>query len=265
MRRAESAKLKGEKMLLAIDIGNTTITFGLFRKERLIRQWWVRSGQISVNLFRKGILKSERLSAIIISSVAPKTLTKLRKKLINHFRIKPLIVGKDITIKILNLYHDPKQVGSDRLVNAVAGYKFYGGPLVIVDFGTAITFDVISAKGAYLGGIIAPGVKTSLDALSEKAALLPRISLSRPKSLVGKETSQSMNSGIIYGFSALCDGIICRLKKKYGSNIGIVATGGEARNIAAYCKSINIKKIRPDLTLQGLRLIYQNYLQDKNS
>lgn len=250
-------------MLLAIDIGNTTITFGLFRKERLIRQWWVSPGQISVNLFRKGILKSERLSAIIISSVAPKTLTELKKKLIHYLGIKPLIVGRDITIKILNLYHNPEQVGSDRLANAVAGYEFYRGPLIIVDFGTAITFDVISRKGAYLGGIIAPGVKTSLDALSERAALLPRISLSRPKSLVGKETSQSMTSGTIYGFSALCEGIIRRLKKKYGSNVGVIATGGQAKNIVPYCKNIN--KVRLDLTLQGLRLIYQNYLLDKDS
>ncbi len=256
-------KSRDRRMLLAIDIGNTTITFGLFRKEKLIRQWWMRSGQISVNLFRKGILKSARLSAIIISSVAPKTLTELKKKLIHYLGIRPLVVGQDITIKILNLYHNPGQVGSDRLVNALVGYEFYGGPLIIVDFGTAITFDVISSKGAYLGGIIAPGVKISLDALSERAALLPRISLSRPNSLVGKETSQSMASGIIYGYSALCDGIICRLKKKYGSNIRVIATGGQARNIVPYCKNIN--KIRLDLTLQGLRLIYQNYLLDKES
>ncbi len=250
-------------MLLAIDIGNTTITFALFKKERLVRQWWMPTNQISVNLLRKGILKSERLSAIIISSVAPKTLTELKKKLIHYLGIKPLIVGRDITIKVLNLYHNPEQVGSDRLVNALAGYQLYGGPLIIVDFGTAITFDIISRKGAYLGGIIAPGVKISLDALSERAALLPRINLSRPKSLVGKETTQSMTSGIVYGFSALCDGMISRLKKKYGSHIKVIATGGQAKNIVPYCK--NITRTRLDLTLQGLRLIYQSYLRNKNS
>lgn len=239
-------------MLLTVDIGNTTIAFGVFQGRKLKSSWKIPTSSI----FSKGMaLKPIKdIDGVIISSVVPKATPIIKKLVRNRFKIKPLILGKDIKAPIKNLYRNPKQVGQDRLVNAVAASELYGYPIIVVDFGTAITFDVISKRKEYLGGIIIPGIEISLEALSSKAALLPRIKLSLPKEFVGRDTVNSMKSGIFYGFGSLCDGLIKKLKTKYGKQL-VIATGGYSQLIAKFCNSID--KIKPDLTLHGLRIIYE--------
>ena len=237
-------------MLLAIDIGNTTIAFGVFQGKKLKSSWKISAWSI----FSKKALKLPgNMDAAIISSVVPKATSTVKKMIAQKYNIRPLVLGENIKAPIKNLYRDQEQVGQDRLVNAVAAKELYGYPAIVVDFGTAITFDVISKKGEYLGGIIVPGIETSLNALSEKAALLPKIKLSLPKGLVGRDTAESMRSGIFHGFSSLCDGIVSKLKTKYGKQ-PVIATGGHCRLMARFSKSIDM--IDPDLTLRGLRIIY---------
>lgn len=241
-------------MLLAVDIGNTAIAFGAFQGKKLKLTWKVSTR----NIFSKGkvlVLRPLKdIDGVIISSVVPKATPIVKKLLRNRFRINPLVLGENIKAPIKNLYRNPKQVGQDRLANAIAASELFGAPIIVVDFGTAITFDVISEKREYLGGIIVPGIEISLEALSTKAALLPRIKLSLPKELLGRDTISSMKSGIFYGFGSLCDCLIERLKAKFGEQL-VIATGGHSRLIAKFCKSID--KVKPDLTLQGLRIIYE--------
>lgn len=239
-------------MLLAIDIGNTTMAFGIFEGKRLKSSWKISTR----NIFSKSkVLKPLKdVDGVIISSVVPKATPIIKKLIKNRFRIKPLVLGENIKAPIKNLYRNPKQVGQDRLVNAVAASELFGAPIIVVDFGTAITFDVISKRKEYLGGIIVPGIEISLEALSSKAALLPRIKLSQPKEFLGKDTVNSMKSGIFYGFGSLCDCLIERLKARFGKQ-SVIATGGHSHLIAKFCKSID--KVKSDLTLQGLRIIYE--------
>lgn len=239
-------------MLLAIDIGNTTMAFGIFEGKRLKSSWKISTR----NIFLKSkVLKPLKdVDGVIISSVVPKATPIIKKLIKNRFRIKPLVLGDNIKAPIKNLYRNPGQVGQDRLVNAVAASELFGAPIIVVDFGTAITFDVISKRKEYLGGIIVPGIEISLEALSSKAALLPRIKLSQPKEFLGRDTVSSMKSGIFYGFGSLCDCLIERLKARFGEQ-SVIATGGHSHLIAKFCKSID--KVKPDLTLQGLRIIYE--------
>jgi type III pantothenate kinase len=251
-------------MLVAIDIGNTNIVIGLYnigKRTRLLRRLRFQTRISKAKIYSKidkGInpftRKGETIEAVIISSVVPnasKVLTDIFNK---YFSIRPILLGKDIKVPIKNLYHKPEQVGQDRLVNAYACLKLYGKPAVVVDFGTAITFDYIDRNGAYCGGLITPGAKISLEALSEKTALLPKMELKRPKSLIGKDTVESMRSGVAYGFACLCDGIIDNIKAKYPGKMIVVATGGMATFFTPYCK--NIGHIDTDLILKGLCLIY---------
>ncbi len=239
-------------MLLVIDIGNTSIAFGIFRGKKLKSAWKVSTQTV---LSKKPIRLPKDIDAAIISSVVPKATPVIKKLLVKKYKILPLVLGKNIKAPIRNLYRNPKQVGQDRLVDAVAVKELYGCPAIVIDFGTAITFDVISKNGEYLGGIIVPGIETSVRALSRQAALLPIIiKVSAPKELVGKDTISSMKSGIFHGFGALCDGLVAKLKAKYGP-MRVIATGGHARLMAKFSKSID--KVNPNLTLHGLRLIYQ--------
>lgn len=249
-----SEKSMKPRILLAIDVGNTSITSGICRRGRWDKKWRFPTSKPLGKFFKDVKLKTHQLDGIIISSVVPKVLPELERKLYRLFNIKPLVVGRDLDYGVPNLYKKPDQVGSDRLVNAVAARRLYGSPLIIVDFGTACTFDLISKKGEYLGGIIAPGVELSLKALSKAAALLPEVNLARPRGLLGKETKESMISGVIYGFSSLCDGIVNKLKEAFGQKIQVIATGGQARKIVTYCKTVD--RVNPWLTLEGLRMIY---------
>jgi len=224
--------------LLAIDVGNTNINFGIFCNLKLLKR----------------MLGKSCIENAVICSVVPHVTNTLAADLRKITGNKPLIIGKNLLLPIKNLYHKPKQVGQDRLVNAYAGTKLFGAPLIVVDFGTAITFDVISKNKTYLGGIILPGLKISLNALAEKTALLPRISLEKPADFIGRDTKNSMLSGIIYGFAALTDGLVKRIRRKISRKAKVIGTGGNIRLIHKYCKEIN--KVDPELTLKGLKLAY---------
>lgn len=241
-------------MLLAIDIGNTNITVGLFRKDKLIRRYSLATKQRNYGFFLKKIFAHQSIEAVIISSVVPQATKKIAKALKSLTTTQVIILGKDIIVPIKNRYLYPKQVGQDRLVNAYAALKLYGIPAIVVDFGTAITFDVISKKKEYLGGMILPGLEISLDALAEKTALLPRIKLAKPRGLVGRNTANSILNGIVYGFGTLTDGLIDKMESELGKDFKVIATGGNINFMAKYCSKFDAIDI--NLTLKGLNLIY---------
>ncbi|HPL82647.1 MAG TPA: type III pantothenate kinase [Candidatus Omnitrophota bacterium] len=239
-------------MLLAVDIGNTNTAFGLAKNGRIVRAF-----NIPTNAYTSKELKAKTgsfISDAVICSVVPEATRKLKQDLLALTGRKPYIIGKDIKVPIKNLYRKPKQVGQDRLVNAYAAANLYGVPLIAIDFGTAVTFDIISAKKEYLGGMILPGLKISLEALNQRTALLPKIKLEEPESFIGKDTKNSMLSGIVYGFGSLTDELITRIRKVIGRNAIAIATGGNTELISKYCQKIN--KIDRDLTLKGLSMLY---------
>lgn len=241
-------------MQLTIDIGNTNISLGIFHGKRLIRRYTIATREKNYFLGLKKIFAQAKIEEVIICSVVPRATKKLHLDLKRLLKGKPLhIIGKDVKVPIRNLYRSPRQVGQDRLVNAYAGVMFYGAPLVVVDFGTAITFDIISKKKEYLGGMIIPGLRISLEALNQKTALLPKIKLEKPREFIGRDTKNSMLSGIIYGFAALTDDLAMCIRNKIGSDTRIIGTGGNIKLIAQYCKRIDV--IDQDLTLKGLNLL----------
>lgn len=251
-------------MFLIIDIGNTNIKIALFKGQKIFQKWRIDTDKKArpeqYRKLLKSLLSQRRVrkvivKQIIICSVVPKLTTIFEKISFRLLKIKPLIVGKNILAPIRNLYHRPEQVGQDRLVNAAAAMNRYGSPVVVVDFGTAVTFDVVSAKGSYVGGIIVPGLQLAMQALISKATLLPKITLSKPKVFLGRHTGASMRSGIVYGYSFLVEGILQRLKKELKPCPLVVATGGEAAFMRQYCRSID--KIDENLTLKGLNMILQ--------
>ncbi len=248
-------------MLLTIDVGNTNITFGIFHNGRIIKRFDIPT---KVCAFKKlkNKLGDVNINDAIICSVVPKVSRVLSRDLKRLLRKPPYILGKNITAPIKNLYRRPKEVGQDRLVNAYAGVKFYNAPLIVVDFGTAVTFDVISKNEDYLGGMILPGLGISLAALAEHAALLPKIEVARPKEFIGRDTRSSMLSGVVYGLAALVDDLVVRIKAKIGIKAKVIATGGNSGLVSRYCRKID--KVDRDITLKGLELIYQRILQ-KNS
>jgi len=243
-------------MLLATDIGNTNISFGIFKGNRLKKTFDIPTKQYSRNKLFKKIIPLKPAD-IIISSVVPRMTRVITRDLAEIAGKKPYIIGKDTKVPIKNLYRKPGQVGQDRLVNAYAALKIYGSPLVIIDFGTAITFDIISKSGAYEGGLILPGLDLSIKALKNGTALLPEIKISRPKELIGKDTASSMLSGIVYGFATMAEQLNNKLKKIIGSRAKVIATGGNAALIRRYCN--NIDRLDNTLTLKGLNLIYKNF------
>lgn len=240
-------------MLLTIDIGNTNISFGIFKAGKILKKFSLRTVEYNTQKLRRKI-DNAKIDAALICSVVPRCEKILADNLERHFCLKPHILGKDIFVPITNLYQKPKQVGQDRLVNAYAGIMCYGAPLVVVDFGTAITFDVISKNKAYLGGMILPGLEISLDALTKRTALLPKVKLAQPKEFIGRDTKMSMLSGITYGFAALTDCLAGKIKKKLGKETRVIGTGGNINFIARYCAAFDKTDI--DLTLKGLNLIY---------
>ncbi len=250
-------------MILVVDVGNTNIVLGVFEGKKLIQSWRISTNkdktadeygiQIRV-LFQYSNIKYEKIEAIIVSSVVPPVMPALEGMTVKYFGMKPLIVGPGVKTAMPIRYDNPKEVGADRIVNAIAAFEQYGGPLIIVDFGTATTFDAISKEGEYLGGAIAPGIGISTEALYTRAAKLPRIELAKPKTVIGKNTISSMQSGIIYGFVGQADGIVTRMKREMGGEAYVVATGGLAELISK--ESGNIDKVDTNLTLEGLRIIY---------
>ncbi|MDD5680715.1 MAG: type III pantothenate kinase [Candidatus Omnitrophica bacterium] len=248
-------------MLLAIDIGNTNITFGLFKGKRLVKKGRCATSAAGKYGYFARKLKSEcagsGLKAIVICSVVPESEKALVKALKHTLQTCVLILGKDIKVPIKNLYKNPRQVGPDRLVAAYAAHVLYGDnrPLIVIDFGTAVTFDVVSRKGAYLGGLIVPGMEMSLAALSEKAALLPKVALRKPSFILGKTTKESMTSGAFYGYAAMCDGLVSKLEKRFSRKFRVLATGGTASLIAPLSSSI--EKVDVDLVLKGVNLSFR--------
>jgi type III pantothenate kinase len=250
-------------MLLVIDVGNTNTVLGLFDGDKLVRDWRIRTvvdhtvdeyGMLIYNLYKTSRISSREIQDIIISCVVPPMLNILEPLCQKYFNIKPLIVGPGVKTGMPIFYDNPKEVGADRIVNAVAGFEKYKRDLIIVDFGTATTFDYVSNKGEYMGGCISPGIMISSEALFERAAKLPRVELSKPRSIVGKDTVSSMQAGIMYGYAGLVDGICERIKAEVKSNPLVVATGGLAKIVAPETKSINV--VDDMLTLEGLRIIY---------
>lgn len=239
---------------LVIDIGNTNTSFGVFKASRLIKSWDIPTKKI---LFGTDLKLNKRgFDKIIICSVVPKATQVLKAWLKKKLNINPLIVGNHIKVPMRNLYRNPRQVGQDRLVNTFAGLKIFGAPLIIVDFGTAITFDVISGKPAYVGGMIVPGLGISLQALATKCALLPQVKLSKPRELIGRDTKNSILSGMLYGFGCLCDGIILKLKKQFKKKPIVIATGGNIELMRGFCKEID--RVERNLTLKGLNFLTIN-------
>lgn len=242
-------------ILLAIDIGNTNISLGFFKNNRLLSREDLPTKGQSYFKGLKNLTNKKNIQEAIICSVVPYATKKIARDLEKLLGKKPLIIGKDILVAVKNLYRKPKQVGQDRLVNAYAGIALYGAPLIIVDFGTAITFDVISKNKEYLGGMILPGLKISLESLADKTALLPKIRLQEPKEFIGRDTKNSMLSGIVNGFSALTDSLTRRIRGKIGINALVIGTGGNIALMKKYCN--NFDKINENLTLEGVRLIYE--------
>jgi type III pantothenate kinase len=241
-------------MLLAVDIGNTNISFGVFKGRRMAKKFHILTATYRPIQLKRALGKL-MVSDAVICSVVPRLTKLLGRDLKKITGKRPYIIGKDIPVPIRNLYRCPRQVGQDRLVNAYAGIKLYGAPLIVVDFGTAVTFDVISKRKEYLGGMVLPGLGISLEALHQRTALLPKVKLARPTEFIGRDTKNSILSGIVYGLAALADGLVARIKAKIGKRASVIATGGDANLMFYYCNHIN--KIDTGLTLKGANFVYE--------
>lgn len=253
-------------MLLAIDTGNTETVFAVFAPDdTLIGEWRISTkaqrtaDEYAVWLDHLMNLKEidrRTFTAAIISTVVPATLFNLKGLCRNYFDIDPLVVGSDtLSLGMRVLIDNPAEVGADRLVNAVAAHAEYGGPLIVIDFGTATTFDVVDAGGNYRGGVIAPGVNLSLEALHMAAARLPRVAISRPDKVIGTNTIGAIQSGIFWGYISMIEGVVGRIRAEYGSAMRVVATGGLAVLFDGACDVFDA--VDSDLTLNGLRLIHR--------
>jgi type III pantothenate kinase len=251
-------------MFLAIDIGNTNITLGLYEGETLGPRWRLSTvhermpdeyGLQLIGLFDHAGIKSDDVTAIALASVVPPltgTWVELCQTYLNR---EPLVVDAGVKTGVKILIDEPRQVGADRIVDVAAAHKLYGGPACIVDFGTATTFDAVSADGDYLGGAIAPGIGIAADALFRRAAKLPRVDLVRPPSAIGKNTVHAMQSGLLFGYVGLVEGMVARFRAELGPAMKVIGTGGLAELIAKETTIIQI--IAPWLTLDGLRMIYE--------
>ncbi|NQU95237.1 MAG: type III pantothenate kinase [Candidatus Omnitrophica bacterium] len=239
-------------MLLAIDIGNTNVNFALIEKRgRIKERFSVPTQNLNLALNKAGKIK--KIDKIIIVSVVPKALKKLERGLKKSFKnTKVLVVGRNIKVP-LKCRYNKREIGQDRLITAFAAEQTYGLPILVIDFGTAVTFDFVSKGSVYLGGLIVPGIKMSLESLSERTAMLPKTYLKKTRSFIGKDTHSSIRGGMIYGYASLCEGMIGLFKKKVGKNIKVVATGGDATLISRYTRSM--KRIDPNLSLKGLYLL----------
>jgi type III pantothenate kinase len=250
-------------MLLVIDIGNTSITLGLYKADKLDAHWRLASdsertpdeyGILLVQLLERAGARSGQINDVAIASVAPPLTGTIEIACREYLGAASLIVDAGTRTGIKLRYEDPKQVGADRVVNAAAVRRFYKGPACIVDFGTATIFDALSAEGEYLGGAIAPGIGIASDALFKRAAKLPKVEIMRPPAAIGRNTVQSLQSGLLYGYVGLVEGMVTRFRAELGSEMKTIGTGALVELIAKETKSIDI--VDPWLALQGLKVIY---------
>ncbi|MBP6890094.1 MAG: type III pantothenate kinase [Veillonella sp.] len=252
-------------MLLVVDVGNTNIVLGVYDDKKLIGHWRISTdrvrttdeyGVLIMNLFfHDRTVNVSDIDAIIISSVVPPLMPTLERVCLRYFNVKPIIVGPGTKTGMAIKYDNPREVGADRIVNAVAAYDKYGGPIIVIDLGTATTYCAILANGDYIGGAIAPGIQISAEALFQRAAKLPRIEVRNPGHVICRNTETSMQSGVLFGYVGQVEGIVARMKAELKADAKVIATGGLAQLINAETDVID--HIEPMLTLEGLRLLYE--------
>ena len=257
-------------MLLVIDVGNTNTVIGIYNGRELVKDWRIRTvntitedefNVIAVNLFIGSDIKSKNINGIVISCVVPPLVNILDSFCRKYLGQDPLWVDASSVNIMPILYNNPDEVGADRIANSVAAFEKYKTSLIVVDFGTATTFDSVSANGEYIGGAICPGIMISAEALFFKASKLPGVEIfSPPEKVIGKDTASSIRSGIIYGYAGLVDGIVRRMKIEMGTAPKVIATGGLSDLMAGVCE--NIEVVEPSLTLEGLRIIYEKIGQE---
>jgi len=250
-------------MLLAVDIGNTDTTLGVFEGEELRATWHMATGihrmadeyaALLLNLLHHQGLDISEIKDIALCSVVPPLIATFDELCQRYFHLSPLVVGAGVKTGVRIRMDNPREVGADRIANAAAAHHLYGGPIIITDLGTATTFDTVSREGDYTGGAIAPGIGTAAEALFTQAAMLPRVELAHPKHAIGTNTITAMQSGIVFGYVGLIEGIVARIQQELGERAKVVATGGFAELIARETAVIDV--VNPNLTLIGLRLIY---------
>ena len=265
-----------ETALLAIDIGNTNVCLGVFDYKndlpQLTDQWRLSSRRdqtsdeiaaLLLALFANAEVDCRRITDVILASVVPPLVPIWERTSTKLFGRTPVLVGPGTRTGMPIRYENPREVGADRIVNAVAALELMGGPVVAVDFGTATTFDCVSRDGAYQGGAIFPGILTSIEALFERAAMLHRVEVARPKSVIGRTTTQSLQSGLVYGYAGMVDAMVDRIRGELGGEARVVATGGLAHRIAAESRAI--ERVEPFLTLEGLRLLFEKNRPQRGS
>ena len=260
-------------MLLAIDVGNTNIVFAALDNDEIIGQWRLSTDarttadEYAVLLKELIALKSlsfSDINEVIISTVVPQNLFELKKLSRTYFDVDPKVIGENGIKAPIKIDMDkPSEIGADRLVNAYAAYQKYQRALIIIDFGTATTFDVVNKDGCYIGGLIAPGINLSLDALHRAAAKLPEIAIKKPSSAIGKNTISAMQAGVYFGYAGLIEGIISKVKQEYAQDMYVIATGGLAELFADATEIIN--EIQPDLTINGLKEVIKCHSRERTS
>lgn len=262
-------------VLLVIDVGNTNVSLGVYDYDgdegRLSQHWRVSthreqtSDELVVSLsslFSSEDRRTDEITDVILSSVVPPVVPIWERVSSKLFGKPPQIVGPGMRTGMPVRYENPHEVGADRIVNAVAAYELFGGPIIAVDFGTATTFDCISGRGEYLGGVICPGIHISMEALFERASKLHRVEIARPKSVIGRTTTGALQSGLLYGYAGLVDSMIGRIRGELGAESKVIATGGLARRIAEESKEI--EQVAPFLTLDGLRILFEKNRSDRD-
>ena len=250
-------------MLLAVDVGNTETVVGLYGDVELLDHWRIatnaeRTGDEHALLLSQFLaqhdLSFDNVTGVAVSSTVPRLTATMQRMASRYLDVSTVVLGPGVKTGMPILYEDPKEVGPDRIANAVAAYDLYDGPTIVVDFGTATTFDVVTRKGEYVGGVICPGVGISADALFQRAARLPRVDIRNPGKVIGRSTVGSIQSGLYFRYASMCDGIIARIRAEMGEPARAVATGGLAESLAGDIPSI--EAVDPVLTLTGLRLIW---------
>lgn len=251
-------------MLLVMDVGNTNTVLGVYEKTRLLAHWRLTTvrdrtvdeyGILARNLLSLASIEASAIDALIIASVVPPLNSVLEAMALTYFRLKPLFVEPGVKTGMPILYDNPQEVGADRIVNGVAAFERCRGAAIVVDFGTATTFDAISSKGEYLGGAIAPGLSISAEALFERAARLPRVDIRRPPGVIGRNTTHSLQAGLFYGYIALVQGILERMRQEMAEPVRTIGTGGLVSSLEAELRTV-LDDLDPNLTLEGLRIIY---------